>query len=131
MSAWSDPPIVNSTLSREEGVGDIRQSPLARQIAPAIRAVQAGLLVGVQEAPRMGWSVDRRPSVRGVLERCGSDGDQYRLLLSLNVGFRGTPCDRAGDRQHCDVENVRRKRRRGPSVVGSETIATHLRLALS
>ena len=39
-------PIVNSTLSTEEGAGDIRQLPLARQIAPAIRAVLAALLVG-------------------------------------------------------------------------------------
>ena len=38
--------IVNSTLSKEEGVGDIRQPPLTRQIAPATRTVLAGLLVG-------------------------------------------------------------------------------------
>jgi len=41
----STPPIVNSTLSEEEGVGDSRQSPLARRVAPAIRALLAGLLV--------------------------------------------------------------------------------------
>ena len=46
VSAWSDPPIVNSTLSREVGVGDIRQSPLARQIAPLGQALLAGLVVG-------------------------------------------------------------------------------------
>ena len=39
-------PIVNSALSEQEGVGDIRQPPLTRQIAPAIRAVLAGLVVG-------------------------------------------------------------------------------------
>ena len=46
VSVWSDPPIVNSTLSEEEGAGDIRQSPLARQIAPVGQAVLAALLVG-------------------------------------------------------------------------------------
>ena len=40
------PPIVNSTLSEQEGVGDIRQLPLVRQIAPVGQAVLAGLLVG-------------------------------------------------------------------------------------
>ena len=39
-------PIVNSTLSEEEGVGDIRQLPLARQTAPVNQALLAMLLAG-------------------------------------------------------------------------------------
>jgi hypothetical protein len=40
------PPIVNSRLSEEEGVGDIRQALLTRQVAPAGEALLAGLPVG-------------------------------------------------------------------------------------
>ncbi len=40
------PPIVSSTRSEEEGVGDIRQALLTLQVAPTSQAVLAGLLVG-------------------------------------------------------------------------------------
>jgi hypothetical protein len=46
VSVWSDPPIVSSTRSEEEGVGDIRQALLTLQVAPTSQAVLAGLLVG-------------------------------------------------------------------------------------
>ena len=39
-------PIVNSSPSEEEGVGDIRQPPLTQQIAPVGEALLAALLVG-------------------------------------------------------------------------------------
>ena len=43
---FDDSPIVNWTLSEGKGVGDIRQLPLTRQIAPAGEALLAALLVG-------------------------------------------------------------------------------------
>ena len=60
----STPPIVNSTLSEEEGVGDIRQPPLVRQIAPVGQAVLAGLLVGPVGSPTRGPSGTRPTNAR-------------------------------------------------------------------